>query len=170
MFPVDEGPGTFAIVAPSSYEPAMTYLISIDLDQTGPVESPPMRWGFQLTVLDALFQPAGTVASTDENTQVQLFPLSDREYVAHSEPGTAAGQPNGNSWSFQWTAPDADVGPVTFYAAGNAANNNDSNTGEDYIYTTTATVPVPEPGSLAAGLLALSTAAALAQRLSGRPA
>jgi hypothetical protein len=40
----------------------------------------------------------------------------------------------------------------------------------DYIYTTSATIPAPEPGALAAGLLALSTAAALARRRSGRPA
>ena len=155
--------GTLTIEGPSSYELGMTYLITVDVAQEGQA-----RWGFQLTVLDELLQRAGTLASTDadESTQIQNT-LPPRQYVAHSLAGTAPGQPNENSWSFQWTAPDTDVGPVTFYAAGNAANNDGASAG-DYIYTTTATVP--EPGSLAASLLALSTAAALARRRSGRPA
>ncbi len=153
--------GAFTIQAPDGYEPGMTYMIRVDLSQEGR-----MRWGFQLTVLDELLQPAGTFAATDANTRVQDFSLilnTDRQYIAHTLAGTAAGQANGNSWTFDWTAPASDVGSVTFYAAGNAANN-DETSGGDYIYTTTATVPVPEPGGLAAGLCALGAAGALARR------
>ncbi len=45
------------------------------------------------------------------------------------------GQSNGASWTFNWTAPAEDVGVVTFYTAGNQANN-DGNTSGDYIYRT----------------------------------
>jgi len=165
-FVPDEGPGMIAIEAPSSYAPGQTYLIRVDVAQEGQ-----LRWGFQMTAIDAELFGAGTFAPTDVNTQRQnsFDTLTDRKYISHTEPGTAAGQANGNSWTFEWIAPATDVGPVTFYAAGNAANNDDLSTG-DYIYTTSVTVPAPEPGALAAGLLALSTAAALARRRSGRPA
>src|SRR6185369_13678069 len=45
---------------------------------------------------------------------------------------------NGATWTFDWTAPSTDVGPVTFYAAGNQANN-DGNTSGDFIYKTFVT-------------------------------
>jgi hypothetical protein len=161
-FDVDSGPGSLTIEAPPSYEPGMTYPITVDLSQEGQ-----LRWGFQMTALDELLQGAGTFAPSDANTQRQAaFDIvTDRRYISHTEPGTAAGQANGNSWTFQWIAPETDVGPVTLYAAGNAADNSDTSTGSnDYIYTTTATISAPEPGALAAGLLALSTAAILARR------
>jgi len=168
-FPVDSGPGSIAIEVPASYEPGMTYAITVDVTQEDQ-----LRWGFQITVLDALFQPAGEFASTDANTRVQTeFDLfTDRSYITHSSPpanGTAAGTPGGNSWSFQWSAPATDLGPVTFWAAGNAADNSVTSLG-DYIYTTSVTIPAPEPGSFAAGLVALSTTAALARRCSRSPA
>src|SRR6185503_3990506 len=40
--------------------------------------------------------------------------------------------------TFNWTAPPTDIGIVTFYAAGNQANN-DGNTSGDYIYKTFVT-------------------------------
>ena len=93
----------------------------------------------------------------------------------HTEPGTAAGQPDANSWTVEWTAPPEDVGPVTFYAAGNAADNSDTAAlSDDYIYNVNVTVPAPEPGALAGGLLGLAAAAILARskdrpRSKGRP-
>ena len=103
----------------------------------------------------------------DGETQVSFSSSFGREYIKHTLPGTAAGQPEGHAWSFEWTAPPDDVGPVTFYAAGNAANNNGNNSG-DYIYTTSALVPLPEPGSTTLGATALALAAVLASRLRRR--
>jgi hypothetical protein len=159
-FEVNSGPGSLTLELPSSYVPGETYLIRVDLAQEGQ-----LRWGFQMTAIDAELFGAGTLAPTDANAQVQDFSGlgTDRSYVAHTEAGTAAGQLLGNSWNVQWTAPDTDVGPVTFYVAGNAADNNDAQTGNDYIYNTNVTIPAPEPGALAAGLLGLSAAAALAR-------
>ncbi len=154
--------GEFTIFFPEDgYEPGLTYAITVDLART--CEVPMCRWGFQLTVLDGLLQNVGALAPADANTKIQdTLPL--RVYITHTNPaGTAAGQAAGNTWAFQWTAPEADVGPVTFYAAGNAANNDQNFTG-DFIYTTSTTVPAPEPSPLAAALAALSTAAALARR------
>jgi hypothetical protein len=43
------------------------------------------------------------------------------------------------TWDVRWIPPDEGAGPVTFYAAGNAANNNGTSS-DDQIYTTTAEV------------------------------
>jgi hypothetical protein len=96
--------------------------------------------------------------------------LPPREYITHNDAGggTAILQPNGNSWTFDWTAPGTNVGPVTLWAGGNAADNSDTEF-NDYIYTTSATISAPEPGALAAGLAALGAAAGLARRASRRP-
>ena len=40
------------------------------------------------------------------------------EFIQHSLAG------NSNSFTFDWTPPATDVGPVRVYAAGNAANGN----------------------------------------------
>src|SRR5438128_772054 len=45
----------------------------------------------------------------------------------------------GNTFQFDWTPPATDVGNIILYAAGNAANGNDVETG-DHIYTTTLTL------------------------------
>jgi hypothetical protein len=60
--------------------------------------------------------------------------LNSGTYVNHTSAGTNLGDPNGNSWAFDWTAPGAGGGDVTFYLAGNAANGNFNNQG-DYIYS-----------------------------------
>jgi hypothetical protein len=62
-------------------------------------------------------------------------PGGARQYIEHSASGTFAGQQFGATWVFNWTAPPTNVGPVTFYAAGNHANN-DGNTSGDLIYFT----------------------------------
>ena len=62
------------------------------------------------------------------------------------------------SWEFQWTAPDADVGPITFYAAGNASNGN-FNPIDDYIYTTQSESTPPIPIIAGVGLEVVGEAA-----------
>ena len=62
----------------------------------------------------------------------------------HTSAGSAQGTDDENQWAVEWTAPDADIGPITFYAAGNAANDDFTASG-DYIYTTSeeSTPPIP---------------------------
>ncbi|HKZ81033.1 MAG TPA: choice-of-anchor V domain-containing protein [Pyrinomonadaceae bacterium] len=93
------------------------------------------RWGFQLTVLDPADEKAGNLQTTDLLTQVldNQGPGSARQYIEHASAGTFAGQSGGASWTFNWTAPQTDIGPVTLYVAGNQANN-DGNSSGDYIY------------------------------------
>ena len=133
--PPDAGTGRISISAPQTYVPGQTYPITVT--HTNPDQSR-LRWGFELTALDtASDEKAGELQNIDGLTQVlnNAGPGSARQYIEHTAAGTFIGQHNGASWTFNWTAPPIDVGPVIFYAAGNHANN-DGNTSGDYIYKT----------------------------------
>jgi len=136
--PPDAGTGKISITAPQTYVPGQTYPITVTHTNADPTR---LRWGFELTVLDtASDEKAGELQSISGLTQVlnNAGPGSARQYIEHTSAGTFVGQQNGASWTFNWTAPATDVGPVTFYAAGNQANN-DGNTSGDYIYKTFVT-------------------------------
>ena len=84
-------------------------------------------WGFELTVLDANNIFAGTLVATDStNTQIITGEIEGRtrHYIEQTLAGTFF-NPDGDdmaTWTMRWVAPDTDVGPVTFYVAGNAAD------------------------------------------------
>src|SRR5215468_10914710 len=133
--PPDAGTGKISITAPQTYVPGHTYPVTVTHTNADPTR---LRWGFELTVLDnASDEKAGDLQGTDGTTQVlnNAGPGSARQYIEHTAAGTYVGQQNGASWTFNWIAPSTDVGPVTFYAAGNQANN-DGNTSGDNIYRT----------------------------------
>ena len=130
------GPGTFTITAPANYVPGQTYQMTVQHTTT---DATRLRWGFQMTALDATNSAAGTFTDTSVFTQTDFGSL--RFYVEHTQSGTFAGTSSGATWTFDWTAPATDVGPVTFYAAGNQANNNGGRTG-DQIYTATSVTQV----------------------------
>ncbi len=117
--------------APASYTPGQTYALVLGVQRPGQ-----MRWGFEITALKASNNTAaGTFVSTTALTRI--VSLSGRSYVEQTTlngDGTFAGQTEG-AWTFNWTAPAAGAGTVTFYAAGNAANGDFSSTG-DFIYAT----------------------------------
>jgi uncharacterized repeat protein (TIGR01451 family) len=132
--PPDAGTGKILITAPQTYVPGQTYPITVTHTNTDQTR---LRWGFELTVLDNADEKAGNLQNTDGLTQVlnNQGPGGARQYIEHTSVGTFVGQQNGANWTFNWTAPATDIGPVTFYAAGNQANN-DGNTSGDYIYRT----------------------------------
>ena len=101
------------------------------------------RWGFEMTArpnsnLDK--GQAGTLIPIDNTTQVicedfGTLPCgSGPTFITHTTVGTRNGQRIGGSFQFDWTPPATDIGPVTLYVSGNAANGNGSTTG-DFIYT-----------------------------------
>src|SRR5262245_4803592 len=135
--PPDAGPGHITITAPQTYVPGQTYPITVTHSNSDPTR---LRWGFELTALDTSDEKAGNLQSLNSFTQIlnNQGPGSARQYIEHTAAGTFIGQQNGASWTFNWTAPAIDIGPVTFYAAGNQANN-DGNTSGDNIYKTFVT-------------------------------
>ena len=128
LSPGDAGSGQIAITAPANYVPGQTYQITVTHTNSDPTR---LRWGFQLTALDPGDEKAGELTNTSVLTQIITGgPGGNRQYIEHSASGTFIGQTGGASWTFNWTAPSTDVGVVTFYAAGNHANN-DANTSGD---------------------------------------
>ena len=119
---------------PSQYTIGQKYSISVTLSQLGR-----QRWGFVLTALDEDRNRAGTLESVDGNTQV--FQSGERQYIGHTSIGTAAGKVNSNTWIFNWTAPQVNVGKISFYASGNAANNNSWTSGDNGYKTQTTIEP-----------------------------
>ena len=53
------------------------------------------------------------------------FPV---EFIEHNAPRTG-------TWTFTWTPPATDQGPVHFYIAGNAVNGDGINDAQDHVYT-----------------------------------
>ena len=130
--------GSLMLTIPETYQPNQVYEIIVSLERAGQ-----SRWGFEMTALDADGASAGTFEVTDA-VNTQLKEKNSKQYIMHTAAGSAQGTNDKNEWSLKWTAPAADIGPITFYTAGNAANGNLVFTG-DYIYTeqTESTPPIP---------------------------
>ena len=130
--------GSLMLTTPETYIPNEVYTIVVNLSRTGQ-----SRWGFEMTALDADGARAGSF-EVDDAGNTQLSEANSKQYIKHTSIGTAQGTTDAHSWEFQWTAPDADIGPITFYAAGNTSNGN-FNPVDDYIYTAQgeSTPPIP---------------------------
>ncbi len=135
---LNDAGGSLMLTIPETYEPNEVYTIVVNLSRTGQ-----SRWGFEMTALDADGARAGSFAA-DEADNTQLSEVNSKQYIKQTSIGTGQGTNDTHSWEFQWTAPDADIGSITFYAAGNAANGDFGIT-DDYIYTTQSESTPVEP-------------------------
>jgi hypothetical protein len=127
----NSGSGTLTLSGvPANYTLGQAYTLTVTLQQTGQ-----RRWGFQLSArARSSGNSVGTLSSLDGFSQLQTG-STGIQYIAHNADGTRAGTVNGPvSFSVRWTAPASNVGEVVFSVAGNAANNDNNNTG-DFIYT-----------------------------------
>ena len=157
---LNDSGGSLILTIPETYVPNEVYTIVVNLSRTGQ-----SRWGFEMAALDPDGASTGSFEA-DAEGNTQLSEAAGKQYIKQTAPGTAAGTNDAHSWEFEWTAPDADIGPITFYAAGNAANGADGNVG-DYIYTTQeeSTPPIPTVAGVSlenVGDMALSTMDAVA--------
>jgi hypothetical protein len=124
----------------NEYVPGATYTISVTV-----TDASKQRFGFQATATDANNNMAGTFTLTNP-TLTSTQSAGGKTFVGHKSAG-------GNStWSFDWTAPSSDVGPIKLYLAGNAANGN-NNTSGDNIYTNV----LPLNAAQGVGIASLST-------------
>lgn len=136
------GGGSVEILLPNgnTYTPGVTQKLQVQVND--PAQR---RWGFELSprVASSPMTLAGTIASVDSNTRVicengRAAPCSSStalQYITHTLSGTRIGTTAGVTFEFNWTPPANDVGDIILYAAGNAANGNNSDNG-DHIYTT----------------------------------
>ena len=136
--PVNTGDGSAIITGPSTYTPGTTVDLVVKATKPGA-----LRFGFQITARDANGMMAGAWEIT-EGTQFADFGLATA-YLTHTSFAPRA--TDTYQWSIKWTPPATSVGDVTFYAAVNAANGDDTNF-DDFIYTTS--LPILYSGDTAA--------------------
>ncbi len=143
-FLTNSGQGNTSIIFENgitTYIPGKTYTLTFEITQPALI-----RFGFQMTAIkDADSSNAGTLKVID-GTRNQIVSgynkFSNRKYMTYTFKSTAATKPGKASWTFNWTAPLVNEGPVTFYVAGIAANNDGNDLG-DYCYTTSLKI-MPE--------------------------
>ena len=156
--------GSVAINFPNgnTYTPGVRQHLTVTIADPAATQR---AWGFQLTARQAgsTTSMAGSFASDDANTGVQCAavtnPANDLgqlltqgqtqvcpanktlSYIEHTLPGYTAtkGMTGSATYQFDWTPPATNVGNITFYVAGNAANGDLTSNG-DHIYATTVTV------------------------------
>ncbi|MEO6902290.1 MAG: choice-of-anchor V domain-containing protein [Bacteroidia bacterium] len=136
---VNSGKGSIVITAPTmtgwKYAPGKTYAINVTVAQ-----SKINLFGFELEAINDSGRDAGILEVTNAaQTYIDSSNMSGtmRTSITHTLNG---GKSSGShTFTFNWTAPTKDVGPITFYSAGNAANGNNLDTG-DFIYTKTQVV------------------------------
>ena len=127
---MNASPGSLKISAPERYSSGKTYDVTITLTRPGMAIG-----GFQFTARFAKGgAQAGRLALAD-GQQDLVKVLTDRgvQYAYHSRPGTQLTASDVVRWTLRWTAP-AGRRAVLFNAAANAANGDDSQSG-DFVYT-----------------------------------
>ena len=107
----------------TEYEPGKLYNVTLDIVAGA---GNPQGYGFQLTSLDGANDNAGSYSNTSAGVQVSsASAVGGREYVEHD-----GVHPTGEV-TFDWTAPAAGTGDVTFYFNGNAVNDNGNTLGDN---------------------------------------
>lgn len=104
-----------------SYMPGQTYTVNFSSGL-----SSTLRFGFQLVAVDSADANAGSITVTNTNNTATSSAQS-RTYIGHKDAYS------NDNWSFSWTAPSSNIGPVTFYYTLNDANNDGGGAGDDVI-------------------------------------
>ena len=132
---VNSGPGNVVIttnIPASGYVWGETYQITVTVNSGG---TNGVLYGFACSAAkDGTTILTGGFESADGTTLIK----SGGNYIVHNTAIAGNGNPS-HAFTFNWTAPVGGTGSVKFYAAGNSANGNGSNSG-DQIYNGTLTV------------------------------
>jgi hypothetical protein len=126
------------------YTPGQTYTITATVTSAGKT-----IFGFQVSPQNSSGTQKGSLIITSTSTTK----VTGTKYVTHTSGGTAPSAPGSGtrSWSFNWVAPAAGTGAVTFYGAFLGGNNNGSESG-DLTYKTTTTVNEASPCTVTANI------------------
>jgi hypothetical protein len=145
--PLNDVGGSITLSAPTltgfQYVLGQTYAISVTISRPGV-----SLYGFGFEALTTAGANAGTLLITDAvttTTKNATIAGNSRKSVVHKLNGGATA--NTHTFTFNWMAPATNVGNVTFYFAGNAANGNGLTSG-DFIYKASQVV-TPAPVGIA---------------------
>lgn len=125
------------------YELGKTYTVNVTVARTGI-----SLFGLGFEALNSSNANAGTLTA---GTATKTAIAKTRTNIVHTGSGnTGTGT---FTFSFTWKAPASNIGNVTFYCAGNAANKDGKTTG-DFIYTKTQVLTPASPNGIANEVLA----------------
>lgn len=151
-----------------AYNPGEMVPVLVTISEPSPAQ---MRFGFQMTARtpDGCSQ-AGEFSVGGQDPNIFLLEDADAtppcmpEFIQFPTHSFAKFRESGTepvTYSVNWTPPPTNIGPIVFAAAGNAANGNDEETG-DNIYTTMATVGPAGGGDAITTILSASGALSVA--------
>lgn len=129
----------------AGYTPGSTYTITATINYVGRT-----RFGFEVSPQNS----AGTYKGTMVLTNTSQTKITGTKYITQTQAGNSG--TGTKSWSFNWIAPAAGTGTVTFYGSLMAANNNGSTSG-DITYLTTKAVSEASPCTISASISAPDT-------------
>jgi len=114
------------------YAPGQTYTLTLRVNNPGKV-----KFGFELNALkDSTNTNIGSLSVLDQVRTQKISHVAGTDFrysMTHKTAGNFTTTPGAIEWKMLWTAPDYNVGTITFYYATNNTNNNGQNTG-DHIY------------------------------------
>ncbi len=119
----------------SGYVPNSTYTITATATRSNHT-----KFGFEVSPQNVAGALRGTLINT--STQTQL--VGSSKYVTHMSSGTT-GTTGFHTWSFNWTAPAAGTGAVTFYGAFCVTNASSSSAGDTIFKSTLIVQEVVPP-------------------------
>lgn len=135
---------TVTISAPAlagGYVPGQTYTINAAISGTSS-----SKIGFEVTAeRDLNDAKIGTIIITDPT---RTTTVNSGNAITHNSAAGTTSISGANAWTFDWTAPTAGTGDITFYGAFNATNSNATMSG-DFIYMTSLAVQESIPTSIA---------------------
>ena len=142
-FALNSGSGSISIASPDltdwAYVPGTTYTISVTVAQ-----SSINLFGLCFEALKPNGDNAGTL-HTGAGTQIKNKTVGgfQRKSITHNNNTGASA--NSHTFTFTWTAPTTDIGTITFYVAGLAANGDDHES-NDRVYSTSQQVTAASVG------------------------
>lgn len=159
-YTLNSGGGSVALSSTNllgwQYVPGTTYHMTCTVSKTGIG-----LFGLGLEALTSTNANAGTLVVIDAaSSQIKNATVQgvSRRNVVHTLDGGAA--TNTKNFNFDWHAPTTNVGNVTFYYAGVAANGDGQEDSGDYVYTgsqvvTPSTTTAIEETAAATGILSV---------------
>jgi hypothetical protein len=138
------GNGSIAVNLPielqggASYVLGQTYTISVTVSQ-----SACNLFGFGFEALQASGANGGVLTPGTGSQALSITVLGNsRNNIVHVSNGGATA--NSHTFTFTWQAPSTNVGNITFYTAGLAADGSGSPNSADKTYSTSVVIPAPQ--------------------------
>ncbi len=119
----------------SEYIPGKRYTFKYRIKHVGN----PAKYGFQTTFLDSANTSAGKFDSIVSGFQIST--LNEVDYMEHSSPRPV------EFMNFDWIAPQKNIGDITIYFGGIAANGNGGKSGDGGAVTSMVIKPAASSGS-----------------------